>query len=101
MNIKKSNHLGMSTIDLMVVSVICILGGSSIYWAVDKFGFKQAGKYMGMVFAAQMLLIFISTRGYKKDLKKSYLKGHIEKQHYIDQVGKRFFKKHHPDEKID
>lgn len=91
---------GMSTIDFMVI--LFILVATVLVYAQFDNPFGSFFKMMGITFLFLLPLWLYNDYRDKMDLMKLYKKGMVEEQHYINQVGEKFYRKHHgelPDRK--
>ncbi len=93
---------GMSTIDLLVILILCAVVGVGAMWSINKVGMSTALKGMGVLMLLSLVIhipLWIhSDRQEKIHLKQLYEKGMVDKEHYRNTVGEKFYRKHHGDD---
>lgn len=86
----------MSVIDLMVILTILAIAALFVY--LNDIPFKAiALGWIGCIALLMPLWLYNDHKDRMK-LKQQYESGKLEKDSYLYQVGKRFYKRHHGDE---
>jgi hypothetical protein len=92
----------MSVIDLVVALVLVGIGVAIFFWHASQNGLGRTGMAYGALVVVVLLglvpLWLYNDRKAKLDLKDSYERGGIDPDYYRQQVGERFWQKHHGEE---
>ena len=101
------NHTGrgMSRLDLLAIVVMFAIVGGGLVWGISKAGSDSLLRLGTVFLVATAVMVPIWIRGDRKEkhqlrhqLRELYLRGAVEKQQYIEEVGEAYYRRYHGDE---